>query len=94
MEFGIKKACNACNEKRQTAANWWNRTTKQNKIKTLAENETNKYIGIFEADAIKQVEMKENTQKEYLRRNSKLLEKKKQLQKSYQRNKYLGCTTR
>ena len=30
----------------------------QDKIRTLAENETYKYLGIFEADTIKQVKMK------------------------------------
>ena len=31
----------------------------QDRFKTLAENETHKYVGILEADTIKQVEMKE-----------------------------------
>ena len=44
----------------------------QDKIRTLAENETYKYFGILEADNIKQVEI----QKEYLRRTRKLLERK------------------
>ena len=48
----------------------------QGKIKTLAENETYKYLGILEVDTIKQVEMKEKIQKEYLRRTRKLLETK------------------
>ena len=48
----------------------------QDTIKTLAENETYKYLGILEADTIKQVEMKEKIQKEYLRRTRKLLETK------------------
>ena len=48
----------------------------QDKIKTLAENETYKYLGILEADSIKQVEMKEKIQKECLRRTRKLLETK------------------
>ena len=48
----------------------------QDKIRTLAENETYKYLGILEADTIKQVEMKEKIQKEYFRRNRKLLETK------------------
>ena len=48
----------------------------QDKIKTLAENETYKYLGILEADTIKQVEMKNKIQKEYLRRTRKLLETK------------------
>ena len=32
--------------------------TNQDKIRMLAENETYKYLGIFAADTIKQVEMK------------------------------------
>ena len=46
----------------------------QDKIRTLAENETYKYLGILEADSIKQVEMKDKIQKEYPRRTWKLLE--------------------
>ena len=48
----------------------------QDKIWTLAENETYKYLGIFEADIIKQVEMNNKIQKEYPRRTRKLFEKK------------------
>ena len=55
---------------------WRNATTNENKIRTLAENETYKYLGILEADTIKQVEMKNKIQKEYLRRTRKLLETK------------------
>ena len=46
------------------------------KIRTLAENVTYKYLGILEADTIKQVEMKNKILKEYLRRTRKLLETK------------------
>ena len=45
-------------------------------IRTLEENETYKYLGILEADTIKQVEMKDKIQKEYLRRTRKILETK------------------
>ena len=48
----------------------------QDKIRTLAENETYKYLGILGANTIKQVEMKDKIQKEYLRRTRKLLETK------------------
>ena len=48
----------------------------QDKIRTLAENETYKYLGILKADTIKQVEMKDKIQKIYLRRTRKLLETK------------------
>ena len=40
----------------------------QDKIRTLAENETYNYLGILEADTIKQVEMKDKIPKECLRR--------------------------
>ncbi len=46
------------------------------KIKTLEENETYKYLGILEADTIKQVQMKDTIRKEYLRRTRKFLETK------------------
>ena len=45
----------------------------QDKIRTLGENETNKYLGILEADTVKQVQMKDKIQKEYVRRTRKLL---------------------
>ena len=48
----------------------------QDKIRTLGENETYKYLGILEADTIKQVQMKDKILKEYLRRTRKLLETK------------------
>ena len=40
----------------------------QDNIRMLAENETYKYLGILKADTIKQAEMKDKIQKEYLRR--------------------------
>ena len=48
----------------------------QDKIRKLAENEIYKYLGILKADTIKQVEMKNKIQKEYLSRTRKLLETK------------------
>ena len=48
----------------------------QDKIRTLGENDAYKYLGILEADTIKQLEMKEKIRKEYLRRTKKLLETK------------------
>ena len=36
----------------------------QDKIRTLGENEAYKYLCILEADTIKQVEIKDKTQKE------------------------------
>ena len=48
----------------------------QEKIRTLGEKENYKYLGILEADTIKQTEMKRKVKKEYLRRTRKLLETK------------------
>ena len=48
----------------------------QDKIRTPKENETYKYLGILEADTIKQVKMKDKIQKEYTKRTRNLLEKK------------------
>ena len=48
----------------------------QNKIRRLRDKETYKYLGILQADTFKQEGMKDNMQKEYLRRSRKLLEKK------------------
>ena len=47
-----------------------------NRIRTLKENETSKYLHILEADTIKEELIKDTTRKEYLRRTCKLLETK------------------
>ena len=44
----------------------------QDKIRTLGVNETYKYLGILEAEATKQVEIKSKIQKEYPGRTRKL----------------------
>ena len=46
------------------------------KIRTLQENETYKYLGNLEADNIKQVLMKDTIRKDHLGRTRKLLETK------------------
>ena len=46
------------------------------RIRTLWEKETYKFLGILVADTIKQVEMKDKIWKEYLGRTRKLLETK------------------
>ena len=48
----------------------------KDKIRKLGEKETYKYLGILEADTIKQVEMKEKDKKKYLRCARKLLKTK------------------
>ena len=76
MEFGIEKCAMLVMKsgKRQLIDGM--ELPNEDKIRTLAENQTYKYLGILEADTIKQVEMKEKIQKEYLRRTRKLLETK------------------
>ena len=44
----------------------------QEKIRTIGEKETYKYLGILEADTIEQVKMKKKIKKEYLRREKSL----------------------
>ena len=60
----------------------------RDKIRTLRGKETYKYLGILEADTLKQVEMKEEIKKEYLRKTRKLLETK-----LYSRNLIKGINT-
>ena len=66
----------------------------QDKMRTLEENETYKYLGILESDTIQQVKMKDKIKKEYLRRTRKLLGTKLSSRFSKQRNEYQGCTLR
>ena len=46
------------------------------KIRTLGEKETYKYLGILKVDTIKKAEMKEKIHNEHLGRTRKLLETK------------------
>ena len=73
MEFGIEKCALKSGKRHLTNGI---ELPNQYKIRKLAENETYKYLGILEADTIKQVEMKNKIQKEYLRRTRKILETK------------------
>ena len=92
MEFGIEKCAMLVMKSGKRQLTDAMELPNQDKIKTLAENEAYKYFGILEADTIKQVEMKEKFQKEYIRRTRNRLETK--LNSKNQRNKYLGCTSR
>ena len=76
MEFGIEKCPMAAMKSGKRHLTDGMELPNQDKIKTLGENETYKYLGILEADTIKQGEMKDKIQKEYLRRTRKLLETK------------------
>ena len=74
MEFGIEKCAMLVMKSGK-----WHLTDEielpnHDRIRTLEERETYKYLGILEADTIKQVQMKDMIRKEYLRRTRKLLE--------------------
>ena len=76
MEFGIEKCALLAMKSGKRHLTDGIELPNQDKIRTLTENETYKYLGILEADTIKQVEMKNKIQKEYLSRTRKLLETK------------------
>ena len=76
MEFGIEKCAMLIMKSGKGNLTGRMELPNQDKIRTLGEKETYKYLGILEADTIKQVEIKDKIQKEYLRRTRKLLETK------------------
>ena len=75
-EFGIEKCAIPVMESGKRHMTDRMELSNHDKIKTPGENETYKYLGILEADTIKQVQMKDKIRKEYLRRTRKLLETK------------------
>ena len=88
MEFGIEKCAMLVMKSGKRHMTDGMELPNQDKIRTLGENETYKYLGILEADSIKRVEMKDKIQKNI----SGELETTRD--KTHQRNKYLDCTLR
>ena len=76
MEFGIGKCAMLVMKSGKRHMSDGMELPNLDKIRTLKENETYKYLGILEADTIKQVQMKNTIRKEYLRRTRKLIETK------------------
>ena len=76
MEFGIEKCALFVMKSGQRHLTDGIELPNQDNIRTLAENETYKYLGILVVDTITQVKMKNKIQKEYLRRTRKLLDTK------------------
>ena len=74
MESGIEKCAILVRKSGKRQMTDGMKLPNQEKISSLGEKETYKHLGILEANTIKQVEMKEKIQKEYLRRTRKLLE--------------------
>ena len=59
MEFGIEKCAMLVMKSDKEPLTDWMEIPNKDKIKTLAENETYKYLGILKAYTIKQAETKE-----------------------------------
>ena len=59
MEFGIEKCAMLIMKSGKRHITDGMELPNQDKIRTLAENETYKYVGVLEAGTIKQVEMKD-----------------------------------
>ena len=76
MEFGIETCAMLVMKSGKRHRTGGMELPNQDKISTLRENETYKYLEILEADTIKQVEMNDKIQKQYLRRTRKVLETK------------------
>ena len=76
MEFGLEKCAMLEMKSAKRYLTVGMELPNQDKIRTLGEKETFKYLGIMEADTIKQVQMKERIQKWYQRKTRKLLETK------------------
>ena len=74
MEFGIEKCATVVMKSGNRHMTDGMELTSHDRIRTLEEKETYKYLGILEADTIKQVQMKDTIRKEYLWRTRKLLE--------------------
>ena len=76
MEFGIEKCAMLVMKSGKRHMTDGMELPNRDKNRTLEENETHKYLGILEADTIKQVKMKDTIRKDYLRRTRKQLETK------------------
>ena len=76
MEFGIEKCVMLVMKSGKRHMTDGMERPNHDKIRTLGENEMNKYLGIMKADTIRQVEMKDKIRNEYARRTRKLLETK------------------
>ena len=76
MEFSIEKCAMLDMKKGKRHMTDGIKLPNHYKTRTFGEIETYKYLGILEANTIKQVEMKEKIRKEYLRTTRKLPETK------------------
>ena len=89
MEFGIEKsAMSLMISGKRLIMEGFEQTNKV-VIRTVGEKETYKYLGLLEADTIKQQEMKEKIKRSISEEPDKTL-----YQKPYQRDKFLDCPHR
>ena len=88
MEFSIEKCAILVMKSGKQLLTDGMELLNQDKIRTLGEKETYKYLGILEAVTIKQEKIKEKITKEYFCRTKKLLETK-----LYSRNIIKGMNT-
>ena len=93
MEFGIKKFTTLVRKYGKLDMTEGIELPNQEKIRTLWEKKTYKYLGILEAVIIKQVEMKESILKEYLKRTRKIFETN-YVAGTLSRDRYLGYPSR
>ena len=76
MELGIEKWAMPITKNRKLQMTEEIELSTQEKIRTLGEKETYKYLGILEEDTVKLAKMKEKLKKPCFRRTRKLLETK------------------
>ena len=76
MEFGIEKCAMLVMKSCKRHMTDGIELPNQEKIRTLGENDSYKYLGTLEAETIKQMLRKDKIQKEFLRRTRNLLETK------------------
>ena len=85
MEFGIVKCAMLVMKSGKRHMTEGIEIPNQEKVRTLGEKETYKYLEILEADIIKQMEMKEKIKKRVSQKNQKTTGDKTILQETYQR---------
>ena len=82
--------CHANNEKQEKQITHGIELLNQERIRTLGEKKNYKYLGILEANTIKQAEMKEKNNKKVSQTNEKTSRNQALLQETHQNVKHLG----
>ena len=91
MEFGIEKCGMLVMKSGKRHITDGIELPNHDRIRTLEEKETYEYLGILEADTMKQVQNERHDPKRISQENAKTTRDKTLQQKPHQRNKYLGC---